>query len=124
MFATDVADRLAGPYTLTGGEATDRLADVLLGGPALPRLLAERYEFGTESAATAAHAAAAALHDTWQSAAYGEDYTTWIRRMPETLLKCLVDLAARAEDDEFGAAHELRMARQVLAELAIVIRHR
>ncbi|MEU4095526.1 hypothetical protein [Streptomyces sp. NPDC026673] len=125
MFApvTDVTDRLAGPYTLGASEFTDRLADAL-DAPHLVRLLMERFGFGTEPAAQAATAVTAALHETWQGMAYGEDYATWIRRMPETLLKCFVDLAVRAEDNELTAEHELRVARQMLAELAIVIRHR
>ncbi|MFD3455801.1 hypothetical protein ACFWVC_26935 [Streptomyces sp. NPDC058691] len=124
MFTISQTDRLAGPYALgVTGETSDRLADVV-DGPHLPALLAERYEFGTESAATAATAINAALHDSWRATAYGEDYAGWIGRMPDSLLKCVVDTAARAEDDEFGAVHELRMARLILSELAVVIRHR
>ncbi|MGW1801688.1 hypothetical protein ACWCQN_38670 [Streptomyces sp. NPDC001984] len=123
MFATDQTDRLAAPYKLGVGESTDRLADVL-NGPHLLALLVERFEFGTESAAEAATAINAALHDNWRATAHGEDYTTWIARMPASLLKCVVDMAARAEDNALSAEHDLRMARLILSELALVIRHR
>ncbi|MFD5762004.1 hypothetical protein ACFWIZ_44390, partial [Streptomyces sp. NPDC127044] len=115
------SDALAAPYTLTTGQVTERLADVLE-GPHLQALLSERFRLYADAAAQAAITVDQVLTTTWQTAGYGQDYRTWIACMPEVLLKCLVEMAARAERDEFSTGHALHVGRQLLAELALAIR--
>ncbi|MEU2857617.1 hypothetical protein ABZ672_04190 [Streptomyces mirabilis] len=109
------------PYTLTTGQVTERLADVLE-GPHLQALLAERFRLCADAAGQAAITVAQVLTATWHNAGYGQDYRTWIACTPEVLLKCLVEMAARAERDEFSTGHALHVGRQLLTELALAIR--
>ncbi|MGW3657176.1 hypothetical protein ACWD6R_16445 [Streptomyces sp. NPDC005151] len=125
MPATAPLDRLAGPYEVcvTGDPnyrpvIGHRLADII-DGPHLQPLLAERFGLDDEAAEQAAFSTGATLHQTWRATAYGENYTAWVGRLPEVLLKCLVEMAARAETDKYATAHELRMARLMLTELAV-----
>nr|WTB35228.1 hypothetical protein OG781_42365 [Streptomyces sp. NBC_00830] len=118
---TTATDRLAAPYTLTTGQVAERLADVLE-GPHLQALLAERFDLDLDAAGQAAITVDQILATTHRSAAYGQDYRTWIACMPDVLLKCLVEMAARAERDEFSTGHALHIGRQLLTELALAIR--
>ena len=121
MSTTANTDPLAAPYTLTTGQVTERLADVLE-GPHLQALLAERFSLSVDVAGHAVITVDTALTDTWRVTSYGEDYRTWTARVPEVLLKCLVEMAARAERDEFSTGHEVRVGRQLLTELALQFR--
>ncbi|MFH8771980.1 hypothetical protein [Streptomyces sp. NPDC017958] len=114
-------DALAAPYTLATGEAVTRLADCLE-GPHLQVLLAERFDLDLRAAGEAAINVDQALNTTWRTSGYGQDYRTWIDCMPDALLKCFVELAARAERDEFSTGHALRIGRQVFTELALQLR--
>lgn len=93
-------------------------------GPPLLHLLVDRFDLDADAAERAAAALGTALHHTWRVSAYGEPYDTWIARMPEPLLTALVDMTARAELDEFGVGHELRIARLMFTELAVEIGNR
>ncbi|WP_326737018.1 hypothetical protein [Streptomyces sp. NBC_01022] len=122
---TTPLDRLVGPYTIrdTGEPSSspvigDSLADII-DGPHLKTLLVDRFGLGADAAEQAAISTGATLHQAWRATAYGENYTAWVGRLPEVLLKCLVEMAARAETDPHATAHELRMARLMLTELAI-----
>ena len=114
-------DALAAPYTLATGQEVSRLADCLE-GPHLQVLLAERFDLDLGSAGEAAIHVDQALTTTWRTSGYGQDYRTWVGCMPDALLKCFVELAARAERDEFSTGHVLRIGRQVLTELALQLR--
>ncbi|MGW1801690.1 hypothetical protein ACWCQN_38680 [Streptomyces sp. NPDC001984] len=121
MHSTVSTDALAAPYTLTTGQVAERLADVLE-GPHLQALLAERFGLCADAAGQAAITVDQVLTTTWRSAGYGQDYRTWISCMPDVLLKCLVEMAACAEVDEFTAGHALHVGRQLLTELALALR--
>ncbi|MFF3378093.1 hypothetical protein ACFYXF_34720 [Streptomyces sp. NPDC002680] len=121
MHSTASTDALAAPYALTTGQVTERLADVLE-GPHLQALLAERFGLCADAAGQAAITVDQALTATWRSAGYSQDYRTWIAGMPEVLLKCLVEMAARAELEEFSTGHALHVGRQLFTELARAIR--
>ncbi|WP_127356489.1 hypothetical protein [Actinacidiphila soli] len=124
MLITDPTDRLAGPYTLGNtGSVTSRLADVL-DGPHLQALLVERFALDVWGAEQAAASIGTTIQATWRASSYGEVFQTWLGRMPETLLKLLVEMAARAANDEFASCHELRIARLMLTELDLEIRNR
>lgn len=124
MLTTDPNDRLAGPYPLGHtGSVTHRLADIL-DGPHLQALLAERFGLDTWGAEQAKASIGATLQAAWRATSYGEQFQTWLGRMPETLLKLLVEMAARAANDEFASCHELRIARLLLTELDLEIRNR
>ncbi|MCX4858296.1 hypothetical protein [Streptomyces canus] len=114
-------DPLAAPYTLTTGQVAGRLADVLE-GPHLQALLAERFGLTVDAAGQAAISVGTVLAATHRYAGYGQDYRTWMACMPEVLLKCLVEMAARAERDEFSTGHALHIGRQLLTELALQLR--
>ncbi|MFF4504864.1 hypothetical protein [Streptomyces sp. NPDC001401] len=109
-------DPLAAPYMLTTGQVAERLADVLE-GPHLQALLAERFGLTADAAGQAAISVGAVLSATHRTAGYGQDFRTWIACMPEVLLKCLVEMAARAERDDFSISHALHIGRQMLTEL-------
>jgi hypothetical protein len=115
-------DRLAAPYALTTGHTADRLADLLAGGPHLQHLLAERFGLSAVAAGEAAITIDQVLAATWRTAGYGQDYRTWIACMPEVLLRCLVEMAACAVADEFTVGHAVHIGRQLLTELALVLR--
>lgn len=118
MHSTVSADA---PYTLTTGQVTGRLADVLE-GPHLQALLAERFGLCADAAGHAAITVDQVLTATWRSVGYSQDYRTWIACTPEVLLKCLVEMAAHAELEEFSTSHALHVGRQLLTELALAIR--
>ncbi|MFD7769891.1 hypothetical protein [Streptomyces sp. NPDC059787] len=115
-------DALAAPYALTTGHTADRLADVVAAGPHLQYLLTERFGLTAEAAGQAVITVDQALAATWHVTGYGQDYRTWISCMPEVLLKCVVEMAAYAEVDEFSVGHAVRVGRQMLTELALQFR--
>ncbi len=121
MSSTARTDHLAAPYTLTTCQVVERLADVLE-GPHLQALLAERFGLTVEAAGQAAITVDQVLTATWQTAGYGQDLHTWIDCMPEVLLKCLVEMAARAERDEFSTGYAMHIGRQLFTELALQLR--
>jgi hypothetical protein len=114
-------DPLAAPYVLATGQLVGRLADVLE-GPHLQTLLAERFDLTAEAAGQAAMSVGTVLTATHRMAGYGQDFRTWTACMPEVLLKCLVEMAARAERGDFSTGHALHVGRQMLTELALQIR--
>ncbi|GHE79938.1 hypothetical protein GCM10014715_39110 [Streptomyces spiralis] len=122
MTSSTTTDALAAPYALTTGHTADRLADILTEGPHLQHLLAERFGLDTGAAGEAAITVDQALTATWRMSGYGQDYRTWISCMPDVLLKCFVELAARAERDEFSTGHAVHIGRQLLTELALQLR--
>ncbi|WP_406515573.1 hypothetical protein OH809_24900 [Streptomyces sp. NBC_00873] len=122
MFATDQTDRLAAPYTLTTGHTADRLAGIVAGGPHLQALLVERFGLTVAAAGEVVITVDQVLTATHRTASYGQDYRTWIACMPEVFLKCLVEMAARAEADEFAVGHAVHVGRQLIAELALALR--
>lgn len=121
MSSITPADHLLTPYTLTTGQVVDRLADVLE-GPHLQTLLAERFGLTVPAAGQAAITVDQVLTATWQTAGYGQDLHTWITCMPEVILKCLVEMAARAERDEFSTGYAMHIGRQLFTELALKFR--
>jgi len=121
MDSTAHTDPLAAPYALATGQVAERLADVLE-GPHLQALLAERFGLTADAAGQAAISVGMVLSATHRYAGYGQDFRTWIACMPEVLLKCLVEMAARAEQDEFATGHALHIGRQMLTELALQLR--
>ncbi|MEU6324998.1 hypothetical protein [Streptomyces sp. NPDC047009] len=122
MHTTTQTDALAGPYALATGHTADRLADILVGGPHLQRVLAERFGLSAAAAGEAAITIDRVLTVTWRSAGYGQDYRTWVACAPEVLLKCVVEMAACAEADEFTVGHAVYLGRQMLTELALALR--
>ncbi|MFI5799097.1 hypothetical protein [Streptomyces sp. NPDC051677] len=121
MSSTAHADPLAAPYTLANGQVVGRLADVLE-APHLEALLAERFGLTADAAGQAVISIDAALTATHRTAGFGQLFRTWIACMPDVLLKCLVEMAARAEQDEFSTSHALHIGRQMLTELALSLR--
>ncbi|MET9412154.1 hypothetical protein ABZX90_41530 [Streptomyces sp. NPDC002935] len=121
MNSTGRTDPLAAPYTLMTGQVTERFADVLE-GPHLQALLAERFRLTADAAGQAAITVGQVLTVTWHAAGYGQEFRTWIGCMPDVLLKCFVEMAARAERDEFAAGHAVHIGRQVFTELALRLR--
>ncbi|MGW0956740.1 hypothetical protein [Streptomyces sp. NPDC002545] len=121
MTTTALTDPLAAPYPLATGQLAYRLANVLE-GPHLQALLAERFGLTAEAAGQAAINVDQTLTATWRTASYGQKYGTWIACMPEALLKCVVEMAARAEGDEFSTGHALHVGRQLLTELSLQLR--
>ncbi|MFF0291056.1 hypothetical protein [Streptomyces sp. NPDC005262] len=122
MSVTATTDRLAAPYALTTGHTADRLADILAGGPHLQALLVERFGLTIGAAGEVAITVDQVLTATHRTASYGQDYRTWIACMPEVFLKCLVEMAARAEADEFTVGHAVHVGRQLITELALALR--
>ncbi|MFB7329917.1 hypothetical protein [Streptomyces sp. NPDC056190] len=121
MNTTAFTDPLAAPYSLATGQVCERLASVLE-GPHLQALLAERFGLSAEAAGQAAITVDQTLTATWRTANYGQRYGTWIACLPEALLKCVVEMAARAEGDEFSTGHALHVGRQLLTELSLKLR--
>ncbi|MFE4424395.1 hypothetical protein [Streptomyces sp. NPDC056817] len=121
MNTTAFTDPLAAPYSLTTGQVAERLAGVLE-GPHLQALLVERFGLSAEAAGQAAITVDRTLAATWRVASYGQKYGTWIACMPEVLLKCVVEMAARAEGDEFSTGHALHVGRQLITELSLQLR--
>ncbi|MGW1157807.1 hypothetical protein ACWD48_06175 [Streptomyces sp. NPDC002519] len=122
MHSTTQTDALAAPYALATGHTADRLADLLVEGPHLQHLLAERFGLSADAAGEAAIAIDQVLTATWRTAGYGQHYRTWVACTPEVLLKCLVEMAACAEANEFTVGHALHVGRQLLTELALTLR--
>ncbi|MFF3516148.1 hypothetical protein [Streptomyces sp. NPDC002573] len=122
MHITAHPDALAAPYALTTGHTADRLADILVEGPHLQHLLAERFGLSAEAAGEAAITIDRTLTVTHRRASYGQNYRTWVACMPDVLLKCLVEMAACAEADEFTTGHVLHVGRQLLTELSLALR--
>ncbi|MFJ3248427.1 hypothetical protein [Streptomyces sp. NPDC086782] len=121
MNTTAPSDPLAAPYSLTTGQVAERLADVME-GPHLQALLVERFGLTAEAAGQAVVSVDKTLTTTWHTNGYGQKYGVWIACMPDVLLKCVVEMAARAEGDEFSTGHALHVGRQLLTELALQLR--
>ncbi|MFB7575376.1 hypothetical protein [Streptomyces sp. NPDC056165] len=121
MITTAVTDPLAAPYALATGQVAYRLANVME-GPHLQALLAERFGLTVEAAGQAVVTVDKTLTATWHTASYGQAYGTWIACMPEAILKCVVEMAARAEGDEFSTGHALHVGRQLLTQLSLQLR--
>ncbi|MEU3342252.1 hypothetical protein [Streptomyces sp. NPDC006668] len=115
------SDALAAPYTLATGETVNRLADCIE-GPHLQGLLAQRFGLDHNAAGEAAINVDQALVATWRASGGRQAYRIWIDCMPDVLLKCFVELAARAAGDEFSIGHALHIGRQVFTELALQLR--
>ncbi|WP_073947596.1 hypothetical protein [Streptomyces kebangsaanensis] len=122
MNSTTHTDPLAAPYPLATGHTADRLADIVVGGSHLQHLLAERFGLRADAAGEAVITIDRVLAATHRTASYGQDYRTWIGCMPEVLLKCVVEMAACAAADEFTVGHAVYVGRQMLTELALVLR--
>ncbi|MCT9003502.1 hypothetical protein [Streptomyces rhizosphaerihabitans] len=121
MHSTGSTDALAAPYTLATGHVVECLADVLE-GPHLQVLLAERFGLTADAAGQAAITVSQVLTVTWHVEGHGQDFRTWIGCMPDVLLKCFVEMAARSERDEFFTGHAVHIGRQVFTELALRLR--
>ncbi|WP_324787149.1 hypothetical protein [Streptomyces sp. H51] len=122
MSSTTRTDPLAAPYALATGHTADRLADIVAAGPHLQHLLAERFGLSADAAGQAAITIDQVLTATHCTASYGQDYLTWLGCTPEALLKCVVEMAACAEADEFTIGHAAHVGRQMFTELSLALR--
>lgn len=122
MNSTAQTDPLAAPYLLATGHTVDRLADVLAGGPHLQYLLTERLGLRGAAAREAAITVGQVLTAAHRTVSYGQDYRAWIACIPEAFLKCLVEMAARAAIGDFAVAHAVHVERQLITELALLLR--
>ncbi|MFE2578834.1 hypothetical protein [Streptomyces sp. NPDC059378] len=121
MNATASTDPLAAPYALATGQVAERLSVVML-DQHLQALLVERFGLPAEAADRVAATINEALAATWRLAGYNMPYPTWITCLPDVLLKCVVELVVRAEQDEFSIGHSMYLGRQILTELGLQIR--
>ncbi|MFF3493767.1 hypothetical protein ACFYWS_20710 [Streptomyces sp. NPDC002795] len=88
----------------------------------LAAVISEHFDLDAESASSAAATVASALHQAWRQTGYGDPYASWMAKLPEPMLACLLAMAARAELDEYSVLHELRIARIAFTEMALGLR--